>query len=51
MRQLLDDMDPLFAGAAIAIAGLTLIAHLPHPPIVASHPPLDLPLTSPPYLP
>lgn len=30
MRTLLDKLDPYFAAAAIAIAGLTVYAHVPH---------------------
>lgn len=42
MRNVLDDLDPLFMGTAVAIACLNLIAHMPNPPLMLDHPPLDL---------
>lgn len=41
MRNLLDDMDPLFMGAAVMIAGLTLASSMPTPPVFLKHPELD----------
>lgn len=43
MKDLLDDFDPLFMGAAVMIACLSAIAHLPEPPLLLDHPPLTLP--------
>ncbi|MGD1930716.1 MAG: hypothetical protein ACFB12_17570 [Leptolyngbyaceae cyanobacterium] len=40
MRQRLDRLDPFFAAAAIAIAGLTAMSQMPYPLIVIN---LDLP--------
>ncbi|MGD1941324.1 MAG: hypothetical protein ACFB0G_08415 [Leptolyngbyaceae cyanobacterium] len=40
MRQLLDRLDPFFAAAAIAIAGLTAMSQVPYPIIAIN---LDLP--------
>lgn len=38
MRRVLDRLDPLFAAAAIAIAGLTVMSQVPHPLIPVSLP-------------
>jgi hypothetical protein len=31
MRELLDKLDPFFAAAAIALAGVTVYSQVPHP--------------------
>lgn len=41
MKNLLDEMDPLFMGAAVMIAGLNLAASSPNPPMLLKHPQLD----------
>ncbi|ASC74103.1 hypothetical protein XM38_050780 [Halomicronema hongdechloris C2206] len=42
MKQLLDDLDPIFMATAVMIAGLTLAAQIPTPPMHLDHPDLDL---------
>lgn len=43
MKSLLDELDPFFAAAAVAIAGLTIIFYMPEPPVIYEHPPIDWP--------
>ncbi|MEM6838497.1 MAG: hypothetical protein AAF609_16770 [Cyanobacteria bacterium P01_C01_bin.120] len=42
MKKVLDTLDPLFAAAAIAIAGLTVMSQVPHPLIPVSLPDINL---------
>jgi len=42
MRKLLDTLDPYFAAAAIAIAGLTVMSQVPHPLIPVSLPTVNI---------
>lgn len=42
MRKLLDTLDPYFAAAAIAIAGLTAMSQVPHPLIPITLPTVDV---------
>ncbi|MDB9526121.1 hypothetical protein PN498_09000 [Oscillatoria sp. CS-180] len=46
MRRLLDRLDPFFAAAAIAIAGMTLISQNPHPIILLELPAIKMPSSS-----
>ena len=41
MRELLDDLDPIFMATAIMIGGLTLAARMPEPPVFLDHPSLE----------
>jgi hypothetical protein len=41
MRDLLDDLDPIFMAAAVMIGGLTLASRMPEPPIFLDHPSLE----------
>lgn len=43
MRKLLDKLDPFFAAAAIAIAGLTMMSQVPYPLFLVELPSISLP--------
>lgn len=42
MRKRLDQLDPWFAAAAIALAGLTVMSQVPHPLIPVNLPDVNL---------